>query len=721
MSVVRRVSCLTAIGLAAGLLAATGAFANTTFYVNGTSGNDKNACTSAGTACKTIPAAVAKVEEDTEGEADTIEVAAGVYQEVVELHNPSASGITINGAGSGPGGTEIEGPEKASAATVVLETFGGSAALSNLSVVNDKKEDEHEGIVTATNATLANVTVTMEDANNKAGISVQELGGLTMRGGGVTMEAGTEGAAITSGFVPVTIEGVSVLLSSGAKGGGIEVEAAPGSISGSVVHIASTAAEDPALIEELSNTTLTNDTIIDNSAKDPALEFALPSGLTVQGVSVSMTNPANTAPAITQEFGAALYDRVAVSGGWSGPGWGAEGGVATFADSHLAAGAGGLGPAVEYFQGAELPGLVIQRSILEASPLAAATVRAANADVTLDSSEVLGGLDALALELATGKVRRLTVAGSTIDAGARGEADAAGVADVALTAAGTNSEWRAMVEGSILLEPQTVLIGPKAKAASIRCAYSDTPDQVQAASATEGAIQCANGSEGNTHTAPGALFSAPVTEYRLNPASSAVDSVPASAIALPFGLTPSSTDLAGNPRVLDGNGDCAAVQDKGALELQGHAATCPILTPPPSPEVPKILKPHPALSALKLSPSAFSAAVHGASISKAGGTKVSYVDSETATSTFTVFAASGGRIQGRSCVKPGRHNRRGKRCTRYVALGTFTHADAAGANSFHFSGRLKGRKLARGLYKLQAIATNGNGKSLPVAVAFSIK
>jgi hypothetical protein len=154
-----------------------------------------------------------------------------------------------------------------------------------------------------------------------------------------------------------------------------------------------------------------------------------------------------------------------------------------------------------------------------------------------------------------------------------------------------------------------------------------------------------------------------------------VDSVPAAALA---GLTPSATDLAGAPRVVDGNGDCVAVQDKGAFELQGHSAACPapLIVAPPKPVAG-------VLTALTISPSAFSAAPSGAPISarKKYGATISYRDSQIATTTFTVLRPTAGRKQGKSCKRPSRSNRRGKRCTLYVAAGSFTHADKAGKNS----------------------------------------
>ena len=233
--------------------------------------------------------------------------------------------------------------------------------------------------------------------------------------------------------------------------------------------------------------------------------------------------------------------------------------------------------------------------------------------------------------------------------------------------------------------------------AGIGCSYSAVPSQSQAASGGTGTISCASGSSGNTEVNPlSSLFSEPLTNYQLNPSSSAVDSVLASAIVLPFGLTPSATDLAGNPRVTDGNGDCVAVQDKGALELQGHSAPCPAATSPTTGKSPPLLVLKPSITALKLSPSSFLAAPSGATIAKAKGkrkkkygARISYRDSQSATTTFTVLSEAKGRKQGKTCKKPSKANKRGKPCKLLVTMGGFTHTDLAGANSLHFSGRLK--------------------------------
>jgi hypothetical protein len=132
-----------------------------------------------------------------------------------------------------------------------------------------------------------------------------------------------------------------------------------------------------------------------------------------------------------------------------------------------------------------------------------------------------------------------------------------------------------------------------------------------------------------------------------------------------------------------------------------------------------------ALAGLKVAPNAFSAATSGGSVAnnarRKTGATVSYTDSQAATTTFTVLQKLPGRRQQGACVKPQRKPR-GKHCTRMVMIGSFTHTDGAGANSFHFTGRVNGRSLKPGGYELQAVARNAAGlTSRQVATGFGVK
>jgi Glycine rich protein len=108
----------------------------------------------------------------------------------------------------------------------------------------------------------------------------------------------------------------------------------------------------------------------------------------------------------------------------------------------------------------------------------------------------------------------------------------------------------------------------------------------------------------------------------------------------------------------------------------------------------------------------FRAAGEGGSIARKHpvGARVRYRLSEAASAKFTVQRAARGRKRGKKCVPLTRRNRRARRCTRYRRLrGSFTHAGKAGLNSFRFTGRLRGKKLRPGRYRLTMVATDSAG------------
>jgi Putative Ig domain len=132
--------------------------------------------------------------------------------------------------------------------------------------------------------------------------------------------------------------------------------------------------------------------------------------------------------------------------------------------------------------------------------------------------------------------------------------------------------------------------------------------------------------------------------------------------------------------------------------------------------------PAPALAALKVSPSVFRAASTGATVTRRRktGTTISYTDSQAATTTFTVLEPRPGvRDKHRGCVRP-RRAKRAKRCTRYIAIGSFTHSDAAGRDTLHFTGRLGRRRLKPGSYRLQALPRANGMTGQAAAIPFRI-
>jgi hypothetical protein len=163
--------------------------------------------------------------------------------------------------------------------------------------------------------------------------------------------------------------------------------------------------------------------------------------------------------------------------------------------------------------------------------------------------------------------------------------------------------------------------------------------------------------------------------------------------------------------------------DIGAFETAGPAAN--------TPEPPALA----AVSGYGLSRSTFAAASKGPSAQAAAkrkkrkkakvGTTVSYTLNTAATVTFTVQRRTTGRKvkKGKKtrCVARTRKNRKKKRCTRYVKVkGSFTQAGKAGKNRFKFSGRLRGRKLKPGRYKLVATPGTGATKGKARSKAFRI-
>jgi hypothetical protein len=168
-----------------------------------------------------------------------------------------------------------------------------------------------------------------------------------------------------------------------------------------------------------------------------------------------------------------------------------------------------------------------------------------------------------------------------------------------------------------------------------------------------------------------------------------------------------------------------------SVALSGTGAPAPVTLGAPLLFSPPLIAPRD--SALKLSHSSFAPLSHGASIATAKskakkpsqGTRVGYVDTQAATTSFTVLRVERGYRVGTkgSCKAPPRHGKppKGSRsCTLSVKIGSFTHLDTVGANSFTFSGRLGDRALAAGSYSLQVIPRLANLTGNTLTVGFTI-
>lgn len=134
----------------------------------------------------------------------------------------------------------------------------------------------------------------------------------------------------------------------------------------------------------------------------------------------------------------------------------------------------------------------------------------------------------------------------------------------------------------------------------------------------------------------------------------------------------------------------------------------------------------PVLGGLSFSRTAFKAAKSGASTAKKRrvpvGSEVSFSVSEPSSVGFTAERKTTGRKIGRKCKAKTRSNRGAKHCTRWVPVaGSFTVAGTAGDNTFTFRGRIGGKSLRPGSYRLDGRATDAaKNASVPESKGFKI-
>jgi uncharacterized protein YkwD len=117
----------------------------------------------------------------------------------------------------------------------------------------------------------------------------------------------------------------------------------------------------------------------------------------------------------------------------------------------------------------------------------------------------------------------------------------------------------------------------------------------------------------------------------------------------------------------------------------------------------------PRLDALALSP---------ARLRAGGQVSIVYTLPAPATVTFRIERVRAGRRAGGRCVAASASNRAAALCSRYRPLaGSLTDEGDKGANAFAFRGRLRGRPLAPGRYRLRAVATDDAGNASPARLA----
>jgi hypothetical protein len=105
-------------------------------------------------------------------------------------------------------------------------------------------------------------------------------------------------------------------------------------------------------------------------------------------------------------------------------------------------------------------------------------------------------------------------------------------------------------------------------------------------------------------------------------------------------------------------------------------------------------------------------------------TKIKFKLTEAASVSFYAQKPIKGRMVGTSCKKQTKKNKKAKKCTLWVrASKTFRKSGKAGkTNSFKFTGKVGKKKLAKGSYRLYAVATDSaKGKGPAKTASFKIK
>ena len=127
----------------------------------------------------------------------------------------------------------------------------------------------------------------------------------------------------------------------------------------------------------------------------------------------------------------------------------------------------------------------------------------------------------------------------------------------------------------------------------------------------------------------------------------------------------------------------------------------------------------PALRGLAIAPARFRALARGGTAVARGGGKVTFRLSEPSLVTFRFQRIVGGRRTGNT-LRRAEQVQPPRAAVRSLPLPEgrpHVHAGPPGANAFRISGRLEGRRLARGRYRLRAVARDGAGNRSPSKTA----
>jgi hypothetical protein len=199
---------------------------------------------------------------------------------------------------------------------------------------------------------------------------------------------------------------------------------------------------------------------------------------------------------------------------------------------------------------------------------------------------------------------------------------------------------------------------------------------------------------------------------------------------------------AGSCSAIGGYNDCADDSPGLLLTETGGAWAPPVDAIPPANAGPSGFSCSATLSGLRISPKTFALAgrrVNGRCVRQAANNRTHHhctrpirmtvgyrlgIPGMTAPSivTFTVKRLAPGRRVGGRCVKPTNTNGRRRRCTRLIRVpGQITVPWLAGANSITFRGRVGGKTLGPGSYRLTATPEPNRQPGTPRTAAFKIE
>src|SRR5690348_15273666 len=220
--------------LASSLLMAPAASAGT-FYVDPT-GSNAGACTSPGAAaCQTIAGALIKTRNDGDP-TNTINVAAGTYEERVTLDQANDDGLTLVGAGSGAT-TILHGSGDGNFAgfDIGSPTAAPSVQVSDLTIEQDASPNANGIDIWTTTGGLSNVVIAMGNAADTGPAITLTTGDLTLdrvsvsglwTGGGLQAGAGsgTLGVHVNDSTIATGGNAAISLTAAGSATGTLDVD-----------------------------------------------------------------------------------------------------------------------------------------------------------------------------------------------------------------------------------------------------------------------------------------------------------------------------------------------------------------------------------------------------------------------------------------------------------------------------------------------------------------